>query len=202
MSAPESAAVLDHRRLAAVEASGLLGAGRLEGLDRLAELAATLVGAPMAFVTVVDSQRSWYKAGVGLPEAAPTSVDVDGSFCKYVVASGVPLIVDDARSDPMTCDNAAIVTLGVAAWAGYPLCAPDGEVLGAFCVVDTVSHHWTDEDVVLLATLAQAAASEIALRSQLGELEQARRELAAARCELAALRSGSGGAPTEDGTSG
>jgi len=67
--------------------------------------------------------------------------------------------------------------MGVAAWAGYPVRAPGGEVLGTFCVVDTVPRTWSVDDVTTLQTLAAAATAEIALRAALRD-ERAQRERA------------------------
>jgi serine phosphatase RsbU (regulator of sigma subunit) len=55
--------------------------------------------------------------------------------------------------------------MGVRAWAGFPLRAPGGEILGTFCVVDTKIRSWTESEVEVLETLAHAAAGEIALRA-------------------------------------
>jgi serine phosphatase RsbU (regulator of sigma subunit) len=158
--------IFDPVRLAAVRATGLLDTPAEENFDRLAGLASTLLRAPYAFVTVVDETRSFWKSCIGV---VSQNVDdrqnrVEESFCQYVIGSGEPLIIGDAAADPRTADNPSIESMGVAAWAGYPLFGPKGEVLGTFCVVDTVVREWTDQDVTVLATLAAAASAEIALR--------------------------------------
>ena len=88
-------------------------------------------------MTLVDSERSWYKSRIGAPSDGDPFGEVEDWFCQYVVGSGERLVVDDARSDPRTADNAAIDSMGVAAWAGYPIRDPTGQVLGTFCVIDT-----------------------------------------------------------------
>ena len=62
---PLPSQVSDEARLRAVAATGLLDSGPEEEFDRLTRLAARLVGAPFAFVTVVDERRSWWKSCVG-----------------------------------------------------------------------------------------------------------------------------------------
>ncbi len=74
------------------------------------------------------------------------------------------MIIGDAAADPRTANNPSIKSMGVAAWAGYPLLGTNGDVLGTFCVVDTVVREWSEQDVHVLATLAAAASAEIALR--------------------------------------
>ncbi|QEC49031.1 SpoIIE family protein phosphatase [Baekduia soli] len=166
------AAVIDRRvrdrdRLAAVRATGLLDTPAEEPFDRLARLAAVTLGAPLAFVTVVDERRSFWKACIGVDAQDPADRQnaLHESFCQYVVGAGAELVVGDAASDPRTRDNPAITGMGVAAWAGFPVRAPGGEVLGSFCVVDTVPRTWTTHDVDVLRTLAEAASGEVALRA-------------------------------------
>lgn len=171
------AAVLDPARLAAVDASRLVDTAAEEVFDRLARLAATLLGTPLAFVTVVDDERSWYKSVVGAAEGAQRWGPVEASFCKYVIGEDAECIIGDARANPLTWANPAIEGMGVAAWAGYPVRGPGGEVLGTFCVVDTVPRTWTVDDVTTLRTLAAAATAEIALRAAVRE-ERAQRERA------------------------
>ncbi|WP_167761183.1 SpoIIE family protein phosphatase [Geodermatophilus sp. DF01_2] len=157
-------------RLAAVRASGLLDTPREEPFDRLTALAAELLDTPFAFVTVVDDRRSFWKSCLGIPADGPRENTVEESFCQYVVASGEPLVVGETRADPRTAGNPSIESMGVAAWLGYPVHAPGGEVLGTFCVVDTRVRSWTERDQRIVRTLAAAASSEVALRVDLDEL--------------------------------
>lgn len=160
MSAGVPPQVSELPRLQAVERVELIGEEPAPGIRRLVQLAATLMRTPMAFFTVVDEQRSWYHAAVGVPDDVDSG-PVEASFCKYVIASGEPLFVPDAATDARTVGNPAIATMGVAAWAGFPVRDPDGNVLGSFCVVDTEPHAWLDRDVELLGILAAAANDEI-----------------------------------------
>lgn len=157
----------DPRRLDAVRASGLLDTPAEEPFDRLARLAATTLNAPLAFVTVVDERRSFWKACIGVDARDPADRQnpVEESFCQHVVGLDAELVVGDVASDPRTQDNPSIAAIGVAAWAGFPLRSPEGEVLGSFCVVDTRVRTWSDHDVEVLRTFAHAASGEIALRA-------------------------------------
>lgn len=171
------AKLFDPVRLEEVEACGLLDTGPEEAFDNLATLAAVLLDTPLAFVTVVDAKRSWFKSCIGLAPDAERQTSVEESFCQYVIGSSSPLIVNDARADPRTRDNPAVDAMGVAAWAGFPVRALGGEVLGTFCVVDTVPREWTERDARALETLSQAVSREIALRV-LVERERKSREIA------------------------
>lgn len=172
-------AVLDRGRLAAVRATGLLDTSAEPGFDRLTGLAATLLEAPLAFVTLVDDRRSFWKSclGTGLADDDVTARQntVQESFCQYVVASREPLVVGDTRLDPRTRDNPSIQSMGVLAWAGFPVMSADGHVLGSFCVVDTVARTWSDRDVEVLRVLSLAAAGEFAVRTALAQARAAER---------------------------
>jgi hypothetical protein len=69
-------------RLAAVRRTGLLDTGPEEPFDRLARLAATLLGTPVAFVTLVDDRRSYWKSciGVGAADPADRQITVGESY--------------------------------------------------------------------------------------------------------------------------
>lgn len=164
---------MDPARLAAVRATGLVGTAAEPVFDDLAGLAARLVGAPLAFVTVVDGERSWWKSCIGGAADGPRSNLVEESFCQYVIGSGEELIVNDAANDPRTRENPSVKTMGVRAWAGFPVRSTDGHVLGTFCVVDTVVRTWTERDIEVLATLAAAVSREIELRASIAAMAAA-----------------------------
>jgi sigma-B regulation protein RsbU (phosphoserine phosphatase) len=167
----------DPKRLIALQQSGLVGTSSEDAFDRLIELATELTGAPQGCITLVDAETFAYKSAVGIPDDAPHSGRIADSFCRYVVGTGQPLIVDDAVNDARTFDNRAIELHGVAAWAGYPIEGANDAILGTFCLIDTSPRLWTDRDILILATLAQAVSTEIALRRVRVELLEARRAL-------------------------
>ncbi|GAA2706622.1 PP2C family protein-serine/threonine phosphatase [Actinoplanes palleronii] len=163
MPKPGDSTLTSPARLAAVRRTGLLDTGPEEPFDRLTRLACELLGTPFGFVTVVDDQRSFWKSCVGV-----TGTDrqnrAEESFCQYIIATDDAVIIDDARLNPMTQDNPSIVSMGVIAWAGFPVRSPDGQVLGSFCVVDDRPRHWEPQDLRTLEVLAHAASGEVALR--------------------------------------
>ena len=172
--------VRDPERIAAVRATQLLDTAPEEPFDRLAALAAALLDAPLAFVTLVDERRSFWKSSLGLGPArsARREMPVGESFCRLVVASGEPLLAGDAPEDPRTRGTAAITTLGIVAWAGHPIRSAEGHVLGTLCVGDTAPRAWTPEHAAILAALAGAASSEVELRSALTANEAGARRVA------------------------
>lgn len=179
----------DPARLAAVRETGLLDTDPEAAFDDLARMAATLLEAPYAFITLVDDRRSFWKSRIGLGSdpAAAFQNTVEESFCQYVIGSGEPLIIGNTAADPLTAGNPSIASMGVAAWAGFPLMGPDGHVLGSFCVVDVVVRTWHERDVDVLRVLSRAAAREIALRSAYAKMSLAARQRDEAHARLQLL---------------
>lgn len=166
-------AVLDPGRLAAVRSTGLLDTGAEGAFDHLTRVAARALGVPYAFVTIVDDQRSFWKScyGIDATDPAERQNQIEESFCQYVVRSDAPLVVDDAPAHPVTHDNPSIEKMGVRAWAGWPIRAADGHVLGTFCAVDVQPREWSDDAAQLLSLMADAAANEIRLRIAMEDAE-------------------------------
>jgi hypothetical protein len=160
-----AAAVQDSGRLDALHATGLLDSDVTPSFDRLARLAAHVLNAPVALVSLVDSDRQFFKSCLGLPEpwAAQRQAPLSHSFCKHAVASREPLLVDDAREDEVLRDNLAIRDMGVIAYAGIPLIDAGGHALGTLCVMDSRPRHWTTHQVQLLSDLAASVVTEITL---------------------------------------
>jgi len=150
--------------------------------DRIARLAARLLHAPIALVTLVDEDRQWFKSGIGLPEpwASVRETPLSHSICRHVVARGETLAINDARRHPLVCDCPAIAELGVVAYLGSPLRIQDGHVLGALCVIDARPREWAMEEGGLLDDLAGWVTAEIERRSRAMERRRVEEELAAA----------------------
>nr|WP_251743914.1 GAF domain-containing SpoIIE family protein phosphatase [Frankia sp. AiPs1] len=164
------AALADPRRLAAVAATGLLDTDPETAYDDLAGLAATMTGCGRAFITLVDAHRSFWKSafGVDARTAAPRQSPVRNSFCYHLIdLAGERFVVEDAAHDPRTHDHPSIGPMKIGAWAGYPILAPAGEVLGSMYVIDENPHSWQPAELAALATLSRAVSNEINLRTSL-----------------------------------
>jgi GAF domain-containing protein len=159
------AALKDPDRLDALRATGLLDSDVTPSFDRLARLAAHVLNASVALVSLVDADRQFFKSCLGMPEpwASDRQSPLTHSFCQHAVASREPLLVDDAREHELLRDNLAIRDMGVIAYAGIPLIDPDGYALGTLCVIDSRPRHWTTHQVQLLSDLAASVVTEISL---------------------------------------
>ncbi|MEA3078387.1 MAG: hypothetical protein QOF60_3295 [Actinomycetota bacterium] len=170
----------DPARLAALRATGLLDSPAEENFDRLAKLAARLLGAPVALVSLVDDQRQFFKSAIGLaePTATERETPLSHSFCQHVVTGGEPLVIPDSLDDDRVRGNLAITGLGVRAYAGVPLVGDGGHVLGSFCVIDNEPHKWSDDDIEILEELAASVMTEVELRRAADQARQAQQRLA------------------------
>jgi GAF domain-containing protein len=155
----------DPRRLAALHATGLLDSAPDPGFDRHARLAAEVLRAPVALVSLIAEDRQFLKSAIGVAEpwASRRETPLSHSFCQHTITRGEPLVVDDAREHPILKGNPAIADMGAIAYAGVPLVDDRGQALGTLCVIDSRPRQWSSHQVELLADLAASVVSEIAL---------------------------------------
>lgn len=160
--------VTDERRLASVAASRLVLPTSDPFLDRIAHLVGELLPAPVALVSIVDAQRQVFKGAVGLvePWASRRETPLTHSFCQYVVATDAPLVVTDAREDEVLRESLAVADLGVVAYCGVPLRAPDGTPIGSLCGIDVRPRDWTTAQLDVLSTVALLLRRELELRER------------------------------------
>ena len=115
-------------RLEALHRCGILDTEPEPTFDEIASLAGQLCATPMALVSLVDADRQWFKARVGLP-ASETPRDL--SFCAHAVASNEPLVVDDTLQDIRFASNPLVTSdPNIRFHAGVPLILDDGLTVG------------------------------------------------------------------------
>jgi GAF domain-containing protein len=85
------------------------------------------------------------------------------SFCRYTVESGEPVIIPDTGKDPRFVDNPLVDVSFINFYAGYPLRATDGTVIGSFCLQGSQARRSSSIALDLLRQLAVEA--EEVLRS-------------------------------------
>ncbi len=140
---------------------------------RISRLARRILGVQVAIVSVVDPRRQTFKGHDGLPRrlAEEGGWSARDSLCRYVVASGEPLVVSDGREDPLVRESASITRNGIVAYAGVPLQVASGEVVGTLCVLHPEARTWTEDDLEVLDELAALAVTEMDYRLRLKEVE-------------------------------
>jgi GAF domain-containing protein len=168
-------------RVSALQRLGLLDTPPEAAFDRLTRLACRVLRAPVGLVSLVDQHRQFFKSCVGLPEplASSRQTPVSHSFCQHVVATGRPLIVENAKTNPLVQLNPAVEEMGIVAYAGIPLVTSDGYTIGSFCVIDHRPRTWSFDDIETLQELAGCVMHEIEGRRLLQATEARCRELEA-----------------------
>lgn len=188
-SMASSAALDEGQRLSALVATGLRPASD-PAFETFTRLVRRQLDVPVALVSLVDRARQFFPGAAGLPEpyASERQTPLTHSFCQHVVATGDPLVVDDARDEPLLCDNLAIPDLGVVGYAGMPLVDGQGHTLGSLCAIDTTVRQWTAAELETLRDLAAACSAELQLRIALVRADLARDDAEVARREAEEAR--------------
>jgi len=147
------------RRLRALHDLCVLDTPAEERFDRIVRTAARLFHVPMALVSLLDQDRQWFKARYGVEVAeGPRST----SFCGHAILRPETLIVRDATQDPRFADNPGVTgEPHVRFYAGQPLRAPEGSLIGTLCVVDYKVREFSEEDHRTLMDLAAWAEMEL-----------------------------------------
>lgn len=146
-------------RLDALRAAGLLGPGILPALQPYARIARDLCDVPIAAVSVIDHDRQWFKAVVGL--------DVDStprrtSFCAHAIMSTGVLYLPDATEDARFADNPLV--LGpphIRFYAGCPLFLEGDLGVGALLVVDRRPRRLSEKELLRLMDVAELVRREL-----------------------------------------
>lgn len=149
----------EQERLRALKNLNILDTDAEERYDRITRLACDLFQVPTALISLVDSDRQWFKSrqGMGVPE---TPRDI--SFCGHVIADDAILIVEDALKDSRFFDNPLVTSApNIRFYAGYPLHSDDGFRIGTLCLIDDQPRSFTPSDYNRLRDLGQLVEMEL-----------------------------------------
>lgn len=149
-----------------------------EAYDDIVKLASSICGTPMALMTLLDGDRQWLKAKVGIPfDETPR----DQTFCTHAVLQDETLIVPDATSDSRFSELWAVkFPPSLRFYAGAPIRSPDGVKLGTLCVLDVTTRELTPEQRTALEALRRLVERQLELRRanlELVKLEKQKKEL-------------------------
>lgn len=161
------------RRMAALLALRVLDTDPEERFDRITRMARKMFDVPMATISLVDFDRQWFKSRIGMStDQTPRA----HAFCAHTILDNEVLVVEDAQIDPRFADSPLVTDdPHIRFYAGAPISAPTGELVGALCVIDRETRTPSDEDVSALQDLAalvenELAASHLAIVDELTQL--------------------------------
>ena len=134
--------------------------------DDIARLASEACGVPIALLSLVDAERQWFKANVGLPGVSQTPRDV--AFCAHAIGADTVFEIPDATQDPRFSGNPMVVgEPDIRFYAGAPLILPDGARVGTLCVIDRKARQLDAGQTQMLRSLAAIASRALVMRRDL-----------------------------------
>ncbi len=151
------------QRLLSLHSLRLLDSTPEDRFDRITRMAKRIFDVDICLVSLVDSDRQWFKSRQGL-EACETSREI--SFCGHAILEERAFVVNDASADRRFADNPLVTgEPHIRFYAGYPVHAPDGQRIGTICLIDRLPREFTDRDRECLRDFAELVDDELASRS-------------------------------------
>ena len=167
-------------RLAALRRLNVLDTPPESEFDDIVKLASFILDAPIALVSLVDRDRQWFKACIGL-SVDHTARDI--SFCTHAIAQddlSQVFVIPDATQDSRFHDNPLVTgPPHIRLYAGAPLVTSDGQPIGSLCVIDTQPRQPAPRQLDALRVLARSVVAQLELRRNADDLREAQtREVA------------------------
>lgn len=166
---PPGRPVNEAARQATLASYRILDTPREAAYDDLVAIATAICDVPMAFVSLIDSERQWFKAAIGL-DATETPRDL--SFCGHaLLAPDRLMVVHDTHQDPRFVGHPMVTgPPHIRFYAGVPLRVGDGAALGAFCVIDQRPRELAPGQLAALEALSRQASRLLELHRLSGAL--------------------------------
>ena len=149
----------DDERLRALRELLILDTPPEQRFDRIIAFAAEEFEVPIALLSMVDRNRQWFKARIGL-DVCETARDI--SFCGHAILSDDTLVIPDTLADPRFADNPLVTEApSIRFYAGAPLQPTPGLRVGTLCLIDTRPRQFDAMDLAILASLRDLAEAEL-----------------------------------------
>ena len=145
-------------RLKTLLGLNLLDTPAEERFDKLVRVAQRLFDVPIVLISLIDSDRQWFKSAIGLDlDETPRSL----SFCAHAILEDDAMIVQDTHLDSRFADNPYVTgQLDIRFYAGKPIRADNGQRIGTLCLIDNQPRQFSAEEIHLLADLAEMVENE------------------------------------------
>ncbi|MBU2678042.1 MAG: sensor domain-containing diguanylate cyclase [Gammaproteobacteria bacterium] len=152
-------------RLLSLHSLRIMDSAPEERFDRVTRMAKRVFDVNICLVSLVDSDRQWFKSRQGL-DACETPREV--SFCGHAILQDQVFVVEDAHTDPRFADNPLVTgNPSVRFYAGYPVHAPGGQRIGTLCLIDDKPRRFSANDVETLKDFGALVDDELASSAQI-----------------------------------
>lgn len=152
----------EESRLKLLHALNILDTPSEEVFDRITRLVARILDVPIALVSLVDTERQWFKSRIGI-DTNETPREV--AFCAHAIAQTTPLIVTDTTQDSRFMSNALVTgNPNIRFYAGVPLRSIGGLSIGTLCAIDSKPRQLSPDEISILIDLAALVSKEMQMR--------------------------------------
>ena len=156
-------------RIEALESLEILDSLPEETFDRITRLCCHVFDVPIALVSLVDTNRQWFKSCQGL-DVRETSRDI--SFCGHAILGSEVFVIPDTKKDLRFADNPLVLDAPhIRFYAGYPLQSINGSNLGTLCIIDRKPREFSQKDIEALSDLGYIVEQEI-ITMQLATIDE------------------------------
>ncbi len=146
-------------RVSVLKSLNILDTKPEERFDRITRMAKRLYNVPIALVSLVDSERQWFKSSMGL-DASETHRDI--SFCGHAILDDDIFVIENALEDERFADNPLVTDEpSIRFYAGCPIRSIAGVKIGTLCLIDTVPRRLSLEEKEILRDLATMVEKEL-----------------------------------------
>jgi signal transduction histidine kinase len=160
-------------RLAAIERLEILDSDPEATFDQVVAVVAAVLDVPMAAITLVDRERSWYKSELGFGISQMVRAN---QMCDLVIKQDGVYVIADAHQGETEIVQ-PMIEFGIRFYIGTPLHSRDGVKIGTLCAADRDPREITERERRVLTALAGVVSDALELRLAALRMARADEEL-------------------------